>query len=562
MTKEANPALASDDKPREIHRKRLHVDNRPQLALFAPEPISDSAGSEREAKPAEVRQYEDPSPEGILIGREDLRSFLRNRGEKTAFGIRKLVRSLELKAFHQASPKAGRRPYHPAGMLGLILFGILEGRSSLRQLEVLARSDVRSWWISGGIHPDHSVIGRFIQRHQKALSEEFFVELTRQILSWSKSKGGDLSGDGTLIQAAGSRYRKLTLEAAEKAEKEALESQKENPEDEQFCRQARQATAVAEAARDREKRNREHRSKGKVLVSPSEPDSYIQPLKNKAGTAPSYKPVVFSNSDQIIVSQTVHPSCEHAEYSYLLDQAEASSGEVSRIRLDSGYFVFPVIEESATREIELLCPEGKGGKPKKSKLYPKSEFRYDSEGDYFECPAGQHLVAMRKKKGKDRGREYLSYGKADCRACELRDQCTTSRKGRTIKRYMGDELKEQVRVHMQEESNQDEYKKRSGMVEPVFARIKQHQGLRRFGRMGLANVRVEFAFHAVVHNIIRWMALDPSFLRIFSTRKGLFSHHWGLVRTQRWRIKLIPIFIEFNPTKRLEKFNRNLCCEF
>jgi hypothetical protein len=341
-------------------------------------------------------------------------------------------------------------------------------------------------------------ISRFIQQHQEALSEEFFVELTRQILNWSKSQGGDLSGDGTLIQAAGSRYRKLTLEAAEKAEKEALEAHEEKPEDEALSRQSRQASTVAEAARDREKRRQENRSKGKVLVSPSEPDSYIQPLKNKQGVAPSYKPVVLSNPDQFIVSQTVHPSSEHAEYSHLLDQAETSSGEVKRIRLDSGYFVFPVIEESARRQIELLCPEGKGVQPKKSKLYSKSEFRYESEGDYFECPSGQRLVLMGKK-GKDRGREYRTYGKADCGHCELREHCTTSRKGRTIKRYVGDELKDQIRARMQQESNQDEYKKRCGMVEPVFARIKQHQGLRRFRRMGLANVRVEFALARFSH---------------------------------------------------------------
>ena len=542
MTKEASAVAERDGKPREIHRKRLHVDNRPQLVLFAPEPIAETEESALKARSGGVRQYEDPSPEGILIGKEDLRSFLKSRGEKTAFGLRKLVRSLELKAFHQAPPKAGRRPYHPASLLGLILFGILEGRSSLRQLEVLARSDVRSWWITGGIHPDHSVIGRFIQQYREALTEEFFIELTGQILSWSKSQGGDLSGDGTLIQAAGSRYRKLTLEAAEKAEKEALEAHEEKPEDEALSRQSRQASTVAEAARDREKRRQEHHNKGKVLVSPSEPDSYIQPLKNKRGVAPSYKPVVLSNGDQIIVSQTVHPSSEHAEYSHLLDQAEASSGEVKRIRLDSGYFVFSVIEESARRRIELLCPEGKGVKPKKSKLYSKSEFRYDCEGDYFECPSGQRLV-LTGKRGKERDREYQTYGKADCRHCELREHCTTCQKGRTVKRYVGDELKDQIRAHMQQESNQDEYRKRSAMVEPVFARIKQHQGLRRFRRMGLANVRVEFAFHAMVHNIIRWMALDPSFLRIFSALRGAVRSQLDRFGTHLRILKLFPIFV-------------------
>jgi hypothetical protein len=48
--------------------------------------------------------------------------------------------------------------------------------------------------------------------------------------------------------------------------------------------------------------------------------------------------------------------------------------------------------------------------------------------------------------------------------------------------------------------------------------------------MGLGNVQVEFALHAVVHNITRWMALDPAFLRIFSIIKGLIRDDWISLR--------------------------------
>ena len=197
-----------------IRRKKRRVENQGQLVLL----WGGVGGEEKPKQEREgvegVRQYEDPSPEGILIGREDLRSFLESRGERAAIRIRELLRGLELKGFHQPAPKAGRRPYHPAGLLGLILFGILEGRHSLRQLETLARTDVRCWWITGGIHPDHSVIGRFIQQHEEQLSEGFFIELTRRVLELTKGSGGDLSGDGTIVQAAGSRYRRLSKEAA------------------------------------------------------------------------------------------------------------------------------------------------------------------------------------------------------------------------------------------------------------------------------------------------------------------------------------------------------------
>lgn len=458
-----------------------------------------------------TRKYEDPSPEGILIGREDLRSFLESRGESSAIQIRDLVRGLQLKGFHKKPPKAGRRPYHPASMLGLILFGILEGRNSLRQLETMARTDVRSWWISGGIHPDHSVIGRFIQQHAEELSEEFFIELTRRVLQLTGGCGGDLSGDGTIVQAAGSRYRRLSKEAAELAEQEAQEAHLQAPQDKQLARRSEKAHEVAEAARQRAEAQRRNRSRGKIEVSASEPEAVVQPLKNKAGMAPSYKPVVFSNEQQMVVAQTVHPSCEHAQYTQLLDQAQRSSGKVTRIRLDSGYCNFDVIEESQGREICLLCPEAEnssGGKKKKRKKFPKSEFRYDQKGDYYECPAGQRLLRTGRG-GQQRGRAYQRYGKAPCQQCEKRGQCTNSSKGRLVKRYAEEELKEQLRTRMQDALMRQEYQKRRHMVEPVFARIKEHQGLRRFKRRGLRQVQVEFALHAAVHNIGRLLALVP-----------------------------------------------------
>jgi hypothetical protein len=513
-----------------IRRRKRRVENQGQLVLVC-------GGGERrleEKKTGEERRvqrkYDDPSPEGILIGREDLRSFLQMRGETAAIQIRELVRGLPLKGFHKKPPKAGRRPYHPASMLGLILFGILEGRSSLRQLETMARTDIRSWWIGGGIHPDHSVIGRFIQHHAAELSEKFFIELTKRVLELTGGRGGDLSGDGTIVQAAGSRYRRLSKEAAEEAEREAEEAYGQAPEDDQLGRRAEEAHQVAEAARHRAEAQRRHGSRGKIEVNASEPEAVVQPLKNKRGMAASYKPVVFSNEQQMVVAQTVHPSCEHAAYAQLLDQAQRTSGEVTQIRLDSGYCNFEVMEESEGRGICLLCPEAEnssGGK--KRKKFPKSEFRYDAKGDYYECPAGHRLVRTGAG-GVQRGRAYHRYGEAPCQQCEKRGQCTSSRKGRLVKRYAEEELKEQLRARMQDPLMRQEYEKRRHMVEPVFARIKEHQGLKRFRRKGLRQVQVEFALHAAVHNLGRLLALVPALTSFLGTIQRLLRQFLGHFR--------------------------------
>ncbi len=68
----------------------------------------------------------------------------------------------------------GRAPYAPRAMLGLILYGIMHGVSSLRALERLARVDLGCMWVTGGITPDHANIRRFICLHEQTLVHGFF----------------------------------------------------------------------------------------------------------------------------------------------------------------------------------------------------------------------------------------------------------------------------------------------------------------------------------------------------------------------------------------------------
>ena len=98
-------------------------------------------------------------------------------------------------------------------MLGLILYGIMQGVSSLRALERLARVDLGCMWVTGGIAPDHANIGRFICLHEQIMAQDFFEALTRTILTKTATSTARLAGDGTVIEAACSHYRLLKEDA-------------------------------------------------------------------------------------------------------------------------------------------------------------------------------------------------------------------------------------------------------------------------------------------------------------------------------------------------------------
>jgi len=77
---------------------------------------------------------------------------------------------------------SGRAPYAPRAMMGLILYGVMQGVHSLRALQRLARLDLGCMRVCGGIAPDHANIARFIVMHEALPAQDFFESLTRTVL--------------------------------------------------------------------------------------------------------------------------------------------------------------------------------------------------------------------------------------------------------------------------------------------------------------------------------------------------------------------------------------------
>ena len=497
-----------------MKRPVVKVEASGQLGLFrGMEEKEEGDKSGPQARRRGALQFEDPSPRGILIGNTSLREFLRSRSQTSVFRVREVLRSLPWEEYEAKYRGGGRRPYHPAALLGLILFGILEGKGSLRQLETLAQVDVRSWWITGGISPDHSVIGRFLNEHAEQLTESFFEGLTQEVLKRTGKGSVSVAADGTVVQAAASRYRRVKQEAAEQRAQAKRRESEADPGNAKLRAEAKQAERVAQAVRERVAARRANgKSPEHTAVSPSEPEAVIQPLKNKV-RAPSYKGVVLANEARIIVAQAVDPSSEPRVLAGLLQQGKRIGGTIQQLLMDAGFFLGSALETALEEGVEdVLCPEGRSpraGWQKRSKVLAKAAFEYQEWEDRYRCPAGQKLHPV--NRGRERGKQYTRYGGAPCGSCSLRSQCTISSAGRTLKRYEDEVIKDAAREVMRQPRAQEAYRRRKHMVEPVFSELKGIQGLHRFKRRGLKNVRLEFALHASAHNLRRLVALMGPF---------------------------------------------------
>jgi transposase len=515
---------------RKTRRRVIEIDRSGQFGLFRALPDASAPDG-----PPQPPQFVRRDPRTIHLGDLRLDEHLRRAGLTAPFVVRDLLAEQDWSRFRDRYRGGGRRPYDPQAMVGLVLSGLMKGLSSLRDLEGLARSDLATMWVTGGICPDHSVIGRFVLLHADAIEGPFLDDLTRSVLRATGSGTDTLAGDGTVVAAQASRFGTLKREALAEAARQAREAA--GPPAPQSVPQegaaqegaAPQSTAGASAARndahakaasleaalavlDGRVQAREGKGKSATGLSlhPHEPEAVVQPQKDKKTFLPSYKPLVLANEARVVVAGSVHPSSETAELAAHLTRAQAL-GSVSRLLLDAGFFSDGVIALSAERAIELLCPEGRtdeGDWGKKSKKkFPKSRFVYEAASDSYQCPAGERLTRTERYRGTATTPGYDAYSTKACAQCPLRAHCTTDASGRQIKRYAGDGAKEALRAKMTTPKARARYRKRQAMVEPVFAQLKEVQGLRRFRRRGLLKVRLEFALHVAAYNLSRAVAL-------------------------------------------------------
>ena len=449
------------------------VDTSNQIALF-----DEAAASTPQAEPAaggprkQALRFEAPDAARIRINEVRLDQLLKQVGQHAPLKMRAWLAQMCFSEFEQAYEPGGRPPYAPRAMVGVILSGIMQGITSLRDLERFARTDLGCWWVSGGIMPDHSILGRFIQRHAGLLTEEFFDQLTGQVLKLTGSGTGVVAGDGTVIEAAASRYRQMRAEALAQALQAAREGAQGDSEPSARVEQLQRAQSILES------RRQERQAHGKdpegLTINPHEPEAVVQPQKDKQRYAASYKPSVLANDKRVIVAAQVHASSETAVVEQLLDQAQGH-GKIDTALFDAGYFATAIIEATTQRHIELLCPEGqsqgRNWNKHSDKQFPKSAFDYQGAQDCYRCPGGQSLTPVARYNGNASTPAYTEYGTRACAGCALRAQCTRSAQGRRIKRYAIDAQKDALRAKMAQAEARQRYVQRQAMVEPVFSGV-------------------------------------------------------------------------------------------
>ena len=195
-----------------------------------------------------------------------------------------VIERLDLSTMVGSYRGSGSASYHPALLLGVLVYGYATGVFSSRKLERATYDSVAFRFITANEHPDHDTIATFRRRFLKDI-EGLFVRVLELAREMGVLKLGTVALDGTKIHANASRHSALSyghasqIEAQLKAEEAELKARAEaaDPAEvvdgmsipEELARREDRLSKLAQAA-PRSKRAPRNASSGRRLsIAPS-----------------------------------------------------------------------------------------------------------------------------------------------------------------------------------------------------------------------------------------------------------------------------------------------------
>ena len=371
--------------------------------------------------------------------------------------------------------------------------------------------------------PDHSVLSKARSRWGTAVFKHFFERIVCQCVAAGLVDGSKIFMDSSLIQADASNNSIINLNS--------LKSQLNRHYQELEAR-------LTEDGKGNGQLNKTH-------LSTTDPDASLV-SKGKVRSQLSFKAhrAVDEKAEVITATEVTSGAVNEGHLlADLIDQhTENTQSQVEVAVADSQYGTINNYLECHDRGIEAHIPPFKDGHNRNGK-FSDAAFSYDPGNDVYLCPAGHRLQRTRY----DGNYETFQYqGQAKiCKACSLRDRCTDSKRGRTLRRHLRHEEVRLMRERAQSFGSQKDLRTRQHLMERSFARAVRF-GFKRARWRRLWRVRIQEYLTAAIQNIMilvqyvkepgkaiplaikntkdKWLNLEQIYVAII-TSKGYF--HWA-----------------------------------
>jgi transposase len=423
--------------------------------------------------------------------------------------------------FVRAEPAGTGRPgYDPRILLGIFLWGHLNGVRSSRRLERECGRNVELMWLSGLLRPDFKTLCRFRQENGEAISR-----VLTQFRVWCE--GADLLGkelvaiDGSKFKAVNSTRRNITqgkLKQSIEREKrladryleELAEADAQDPGDEAELNVEELKRKLAEldvSLGEQEKLLDEMEAAGDKQRSLTDPDARL--MKTAKGTDVCYnvQTAVDSKHKLIVAVEVTNKGNDLGMLPEMARQAKQDLGvDELTVVADGGYFTLESLKTCEDENITAYIPVREGKDAQRLGLIPREKFKYDEHRDVYICPAGaemrpRNLIYEQGHSNKD----VRVYKTNACRNCSMLSQCTTSKYGRKIKRWVHQALVDRLKERLRDDPGV--MRRRKALVEHPFGTIKVSMNHERLLMKGLKNVSTEIKLTVLSYNFKRVISI-------------------------------------------------------
>ncbi len=329
--------------------------------------------------------------------------------------------------------------------------------------------------------PDHSVLSKARARWGSDLFERFFQKIVIQCVNAGLVDGSKIFMDSSLVQADASKNSIVKAKS--------------------FRRRLKRGYRELEARLDGQDEGSQDQRVNSTHLSTTDPDASIV-SKGATGSRLAYKVNrAVEEKSEVITATEVTPGAvneAHLLGSLIEGHNDNTGREAEIVVADTKYGTAQNYLECHDRGIAAHIPSLKESHGKKG-IFPNEAFSYDSENDTFLCPAGNRLKCARHDKKNDTF-EYRCLPRL-CEACSLRDKCTKSKQGRSLRRHRRhNEIEKMREKALLRESKQD-IRIRQHLMERSFARAVR-LGFKRCRWRGLIRAAIQEYLTATVQNIM------------------------------------------------------------
>lgn len=411
--------------------------------------------------------------------------------------------------------ETGRPGYDPRILMGLYLWGHLNGLCSSRKLARECHRNLEVIWLCENLHPDFKTIADFRTGNGAGI-KGVVVEFRRWCLAAGLYGKEIVAVDGSKFKAVNSKQRNYTREklervlARERAKiNEYLEAMEaadaaeagEEAEAELTAEQLKEKIAGLERyLAEHEQLAQELEESGEKQISLTDPDAKL--MKTAAGSEVSYNvQTVVDRKLKLLVTYEVTNEGNDLGQLAVMAQAAQQALEVEELTVlaDGGYYEGNGLKACEEAGLITYVPEPQSGAARHRRVFPNKRFRYDTARDCYICPQGEELVL--RQVNKKNGKQYKIYKTKACNGCPLRAQCTTSKYGRKILRWVDQEVLE--RLQARNRGRPELLKLRKTLAEHPFGTIKGSMNQGRFLLKGIPKVSIEFGLTVLSYNFKR-----------------------------------------------------------